>query len=168
MRDEATRSQLEQYHEDAFGWALACCKWDRQVAEDVLQSAYLKVLDGRARFTERSSFKTWLFAVIRRTASEQRRRQMVRRFMPLSAVFEFRDENAVGALEKAALCERNEQLVAALNNLPRRQREILQLVFYHDLSIREAAEVTGISVGSARTHYERGKARMRKLLVEAE
>jgi DNA-directed RNA polymerase specialized sigma24 family protein len=42
----------------------------------------------------------------------------------------------------------------------------LHLVFYQDMSIADAAEVMEISVGSARTHYERGKARMRVILEE--
>ena len=50
--------------------------------------------------------------------------------------------------------------------LPARQRELLHLVFYHDLSIAEAAGILGVAVGTARTHYERGKARLRQWLGE--
>jgi DNA-directed RNA polymerase specialized sigma24 family protein len=45
-----------------------------------------------------------------------------------------------------------------------RQREVLHLVFYQDLTIAAAAGVLNISIGSARVHYERGKAQLRRLL----
>ena len=42
------------------------------------------------------------------------------------------------------------------------------LVFYQELSVAEAASVLGISVGTARTHYQRGKQRLRELLAGEE
>src|SRR5258705_6909899 len=67
-------AELERLHCSSFGWALSCCRRDREEAEEVLQASYLKLLEGRARFDGRASLKTFLFGVIRRTASEQRRR----------------------------------------------------------------------------------------------
>jgi RNA polymerase sigma-70 factor (ECF subfamily) len=166
MRENEIKTALEQHHGDAFGWALSCCGWDRQLAEDVLQSTYLKVIDGSAVFAGRSSFKTWLYAVVRRTAAEQRRRHAIKRFVSLEVLTDRRDQKATDPCEGLARSERNARLVKALNTLPSRQREVLQLVFYHDLSIREAADVAGVSTGTARTHYERGKARLRKLLAK--
>ena len=54
------RAQLEQLHKDSYGWALSCCARDSAQAEEVLQSVYLKILEGKARFDGKSSFKTWL------------------------------------------------------------------------------------------------------------
>src|SRR5262249_14289025 len=68
---------LASIHPDAFGWAMACCRRDRALAEEVLQMSYLKVLSGEARFDGRSAFKTWLFGVIRRTAAGERRRAWI-------------------------------------------------------------------------------------------
>src|SRR2546426_1024762 len=77
---------LEELHAAAFGWALSCCGWDRSAAEDVLQATYLKLLDGRARFDGRSTFRTFVFGVIARTAREARRRAALRRWLPLAAL----------------------------------------------------------------------------------
>ena len=164
-RCTSREQQLERYHADCFAWAMSCCRGDRAEAEDVLQTSYLKVLDGQAVFGGRSSFRTWLFGVIRRTAAEHRRRRVLRRLWwarPLEAVAlvdpAARPDAVVGRSESAA------RLAATLATLPRRQRDVLHLVFYQDLTIREAAEVLGVSLGTARVHYERGKSRLRQRL----
>ena len=164
-------AELEQLHVAAFGWALSCCGWDRTAAEDVLQASYLKLLDGRARFDGRSSLRTFVFGVIARTARETRRRAALRRWLPLASLL-LGPEVADGRPDPAtafARADETARLVAALGRLPSRQRQILHLVFYEDLTIAEAAAVAGVSVGTARTHYERGKAALRKVLeVERE
>jgi RNA polymerase sigma factor (sigma-70 family) len=161
-----TDEELARHHPAAFGWALACCNWDRSAAEDVLHTAYLKVIDGRARFAGRSDFRTFLFGVIRQTAREERRRRAIRAMLPLSVLTAERAEPVVQApgLDAMISDESSQALVAALQRLPARQRDVLHLVFYQDLSIAAAADVLGVSVGTARVHYERGKARLRSLI----
>lgn len=169
MESEELKAVLEQHHASSFGWAMACCRRDPAEAEDVLQIVYLKVLEGKARFNGTASFKTWLFAVIRKTASDQRRKNLLRALTMLKAAerrpvadrAEYPDESAYRA-------EIQSMFRRALARLPRRQREALELVFYHELNIQEAAAVMRVSLGSARTHYERGKKRLRQLLEESE
>ncbi|HET9948444.1 MAG TPA: RNA polymerase sigma factor [Longimicrobiales bacterium] len=170
---ELDRQQLEDLlaglHDASFGWALSCCDWNDADAEDVLQATYVKVLSGSARFGGRSTFRTWLFGVIRRTALEQKRQARSHRERA-----ERLGREVAGAVSAdvadadAERADRARALVAALAELPPRQREVLHLVFYQDLTIREAAEVMHVSIGSARVHYERGKKRLRDLLAEEE
>ena len=158
---------LEALHPASFGWALGCCGFNHEEADDVLQAAYLKVLDGHARFEGRSSLKTWLFAVIRRTASERRRGAWLRR-LALARWYDARPrpEAVAGPEALAGRAENVQALRRALLALPRRQREVLHLVFYEEVSVEEAAAVMGVSVGSARRHYHRGKAHLRERLKE--
>jgi RNA polymerase sigma-70 factor, ECF subfamily len=161
MTDSELRAALETHHSESYGWALSCCARSSVEAEVVLQTVYLKVLMGKARYDGKASFKTWLFAVIRRTAADERRRQILRRLLldrsqaspPMTPIE--RPDEAVHRIELQRLVRE------ALTQLPRRQREVLQLVFYHDLSLAEAAQVMNVSLGSARTHYDRGKRQLR-------
>lgn len=158
------RAALQALHESSFGWALACCKRDAHEAEDVLHTTYLKVLDGRARFDGRSSFKTWLFGVIRMTAREQQRRirtwlARIEHGFPEPEIGDSRDD--------IELSERATMVRQALHALPDRQREVVELVFRHGLTVEEAAQAMGVGIGSARTHYARGKARLKLQLKAA-
>jgi RNA polymerase sigma-70 factor (ECF subfamily) len=160
-RDEdALRDRLEAHHLEGWSWALACCRGDAGRAEEALQVSYQKVLDGRARYDGRSAFKTWLFGVIRLTALDQRRLAFRRwlRLGPLSEAEERPDRRA------AVLDDRCVEVRAALGSLAERQAQVLRLVFYHGLTLDEAATAMGVSPGTARTHYERGKERLRSRL----
>lgn len=165
MSPKELEAWLERLHHESFGWALSCSDGDASRAEDVLQTAYVRVISGRAVYGQRSSFRTWLFGVIRRVAFEENRRLRTERKRTMLL-----DDPTVQALAddrtRPDEFESAAALRAALAQLAERQREVLHLVFYQDMSISDAAEVMEISVGSARTHYERGKARLRAVLEE--
>ncbi len=149
--------ELSTFHASSWGWALACCSRDAAQAEDVLQEAYFKVLEGKARFSGASSLKTWFFGVIRLTALEHRRWRFFasERDAPSSTP----QPDSLSARKEAA-----EKLARALARLSARQREVLHLVFYEELTIEETAAILGISLGSARQHYDRGKKSLQKIL----
>ena len=160
--------ELERLHPECWGWALACVGRDRVLAEDALHTAYLRVLSGRARFGDRSRFKSWLFGVIRLTALEELRR--ANRWPSRGSELDLSSavDAAPGADVITEQAERNAALVAAMARLSPRQREVLQLVFYHGMTIEEAAGVMGVSVGSARTHYERAKKALAEQINEVD
>jgi RNA polymerase sigma-70 factor (ECF subfamily) len=163
------RKQLEEMHAASFGWALWCCNQRREEAEDILQSTYLKVFDGAATFDGKSSLRTWFFGVIRRTAAERERRQWIRReLFDRWLVSEPSAPPASGPEAMACESETRRTLLRAVTRLSTRQRQVLHLVFYQELTIEEASRVMNISLGTARTHFDRGKRRLREVLVEQE
>jgi RNA polymerase sigma factor (sigma-70 family) len=164
------KAELEKLHSASFGWALNCCRRDRSQAEEVLQTVYLKILEGKARYRGESSLKTWLFAVIRKTAIGEYRKSFLRSLV-FAGSSERPEQDAASTDAPTVVFEKSEtqkQFRLALAKLPPRQREALHLVFYQDLTLREAAHVMGISIGSARQHYERGKKHLRQSLSETE
>ena len=164
------QAELEKLHVASFGWALSCCRRDRADAEEVLQTVYLKILEGKARYRGESSLKTWLFAVIRKTAITEQRKRLLRSLKSMAGLNPTPERNSFAAEPSAALerSEARKQFQMALERLPARQMEVLHLVFYEDLSLREAANVMGVSIGSSRQHYERGKKHLREWLNREE
>ena len=164
------KSELETLHHASFGWALNCCRHNRVEAEEVLQTVYLKILQGKAIYRGESQLRTWLFAVIRKTALGERRAKVRRAWRTVVGANRAVERGRLAAEPLAGLVQAETQtrFLRALDKLPQRQREVLHLVFYEDLSLREAAGVMGVRIGSARQHYDRAKKHLRESLDREE
>ena len=57
-RDGMGRNDLDPRQNSAYTWALHCCHGNQEEAKDVLQTVYLTILEGKAEFSNLSSFKT--------------------------------------------------------------------------------------------------------------
>ena len=154
-----SRSALEAIHGQLFGWALSRCDYDQAAAEDLMQQAYVELLTGRARYEKRSSLKTFVFAVVQNLARSRYRRIASRLRLVRAAERELTAE-AVAPREP----EEDTAIWEAVQELPARQRDIVELVFCRDLTIEAAAQVMGVSVGTGRVHYARAKQTLRAKL----
>lgn len=151
---------LEAHHDDAWRWALSCCRGDRELALETLHDAYLAILEGKARPRGGASFKTFLFGVIRVTALATRRRAVLRWliFAPIEAATPVRVEPD----HEIAACAR--EAADAMARLPPRQRSVAELTLLQGLTIGETAAVLGVSEGSVRRHYALAKSKLRAAL----
>ncbi len=123
---------------------------DRGAAEDVVQEGFADVYRAWHRIREPDRVLSYVrSAVLNRARNRLRRRRLAARMVPWVAT-------ADGSPEDGALSgDRRARLLAALDALPRRQREVVVLRFYAELSERETGEALGISVGSVKTHLHR-------------
>ena len=154
-----SRTALSALHDQVFGWALSRCFYDRTFAEDLVQQAYVELLSGKAQFEGRASLKTFVFSVVQNLAKSRYRRQQTR-----LRVLRHVARDAEGCSVPAIEVDDPSQLWCAVQRLPTRQRDIIELKFCRDFTIDEAAAVMGISSGSARVHYDRAKKALRVLL----
>ncbi len=175
MNQPELAEQLAALQAEAFGWALHCCGGNHALAEDVLQSACARVIAGRATFTAGGAqLKTWWFGVIRFCALEELRRErgwrarLTRFVQTILPGGEETNDPRPNPAQQAELDEEAKRLRCCLARWPARQGEVLHLVFYEQLSVADAAAVMSVGVGSARTHYARGKQRLRELLEREE
>jgi RNA polymerase sigma factor (sigma-70 family) len=155
MKKPQLENLLKELHQEAYHWSRQCCSFDEDLAKDVLQLVYLKILEGKAEYKEKSQIKTWLFSVIRFTAYEEGRKEVQN--ISLESLSELAYE------EDAPEMDYHE---AMIQSLPDRQREVLLLVFYHNLTLEKAAEIMEISIGTVRKHYDRGKRNLKELILK--
>jgi RNA polymerase sigma-70 factor (sigma-E family) len=131
---------------------LAAMLVDRDSAEEIVQDAFVRV-HGRLHRVHPDKVGAYLRAAVVNGARSQLRRRRVRR----EHVPEPQPDAPAAELEGVAGAHRRE-LLRSLDRLPARQREVLLLRYYADLSEAEIAEALGISAGSVKTHASRGLA----------
>ena len=127
------------------------------MAKDVLQQSYLKILEGQAKLKDASKAKTWLFSIIRYTAiDELRKAEKVVSLMDSYDPIEIKEEVDGTNYEEI------------IKLLPEMQREVILMVFYHQMTIAQSAEILQIGLGTARTHYDRGKKKLKELITKVQ
>jgi RNA polymerase sigma-70 factor (ECF subfamily) len=153
---------LEALHSQLYGWALSRCGYDDAEAWDLMQQAYVEVLSGRARFDNKSTLKTFVFGIVQNLARSRFRQLTVR--MRLIKTYANPDDHK----DRKDFADHSESALIwkAVESLPQRQRDITELVFCRDMTIEEASQVMGVTVGTGRVHYDRAKKSLASALAE--
>lgn len=134
---------------------------------EITQRTYMEVIEGRADLLSADDPKAFLFGVARRVAASMRRRRSVwGRIMRLQLVHERQAEPFADPESEAGASRDARAVREAMGALADRQREVVTLVFTEGNTVEEAAKLMGVSVGSARTHYHRGKRNLARMLEE--
>lgn len=133
---------------------------DKNLAEDVVQDAFLKAFRKIHLFEGRSSFRSWLYQIAMNTA-KNKFRAMSRETVDVSNIdisVEGQAENAVVAMDVRELVQRE------LSLLPNKQRRAMSLRIYEDLSFKEIAEIMDCPYDTAKANYRHGLMKMRDRL----
>jgi RNA polymerase sigma-70 factor (sigma-E family) len=131
---------------------------DQGAAEEIVQDSFVAVHDRWGRLRDPDRALAYLRqSVVNRSRSHLRHLSVVRRH----AVREGVPPVAPGADEPAYDQARRATVLDALRRLPARQREVLALRYYLDLSEAEIADSLGISRGAVKSHASRGAAALR-------
>jgi RNA polymerase sigma-70 factor (sigma-E family) len=129
---------------------------DVNTAEEVVQDSFVAMHGSWRRLRDPDRALAYLRkAVVNRSRSALRHRSVEQRHAPSPMPAHASAEH--GALETLE----REGVIRALHRLPRRQREVLVLRYYIDLSEAQIADAMGISRGAVKSHASRGMATLR-------
>ena len=166
--EAAAASLIGGMRERVFRWALVVTR-DSDDAEDVAQQVSINVHRSLDTFESRSSFSTWLYAVVRNTSVELMRKAARRGTtqdndnIPEGSVTQGM-EDTLATIEN----KRTAEIVRAFfTMLPPRQRELIELVDTEGFTAAEAARMIGIEPETARVHLMRARRMLRTKMLEA-
>lgn len=138
---------------------------DRHVAEEILQDTLVAVWRSANSYERRSGLRTWIFGIARRQAHNTLRKKM----LPIAETS--LEEPAAGDMEpeKILLARlRERELTDHIKDLSTWHREVLALIFFHELSYKETAQVLGVPIGTVKSRLSNAKRALRKKLEESE
>jgi RNA polymerase sigma-70 factor, ECF subfamily len=163
--DTAFTSLVTRFQPAVFRWSLIFAH-DPDEAEDVTQEVFVRVHRQIADYRSDGPLEAWLYRITRRTATQLRRRRGRRGRLMLSPAA--RPEHDVYTTDPGGRVDR--QRAAAMirdlfSELPRRQREVFDLVDLQGLSPAEVAERTGLRPVSVRANLFKARKAIRDSLL---
>jgi len=130
---------------------------DEMAAEDVIGDVFLDVWRQANRFEGRSAVSTWLIAIARFKALSllRKRREVGLDEETAEAIEETSDDPELAVTKQ----DKGEKLRKCLALLSREHREVIDLVYYHEKSVEEVAQIVGIPENTVKTRmfYARTK-----------
>jgi RNA polymerase sigma factor (sigma-70 family) len=124
---------------------------DRAAAEDLVQEAFIRLARAADRLRERDKAAAYLRAIVLNLARDHNRRGLVSLRHRLPA-----DPVPASVEDVAAVHADQREVLDALRDLPRRQRDCLVLRYYLELSVADIAATLELSANSVKTHLRRG------------
>jgi len=138
---------------------------DETTAEDLISEVFLDVWRQAGRFEGRSAVSTWLLAIARFKALSALRRRPDEELDDATAeAIEDPSDDPEVALEKK---DKSVLIRKCLQGLSAEHREIIDLVYYHEKSVEEVAEIVGIPENTVKTRMFYARKRLAELLKAA-
>src|SRR5262249_37003611 len=135
---------------------------DEQVAGDLISGVFLDVWRQAGKFEGRSAVSTWLLAITRFKALSvlRRRRDLELNEEAANAIEDSSDDPEVTVQKK----DTGDALRKCLTALTAEHREIIDLVYYHEKSVEEVAEIVGIPENTVKTRLFYARKKLAELL----
>ncbi|MCH1627046.1 RNA polymerase sigma factor [Ferdinandcohnia quinoae] len=141
---------------------------NKEMAYDLTQEIFIKMLQKIQSFSNKGSFKSWLYSIAVNHCRDYWRSadyKMTSQQAELPETIESKQKSIPYIFERK---ETREQVKVAINSLPEYQREALILKYFHDMKIKEIAEVTNASDSTVKSRLKQGLGKLATMLKRGE
>jgi RNA polymerase sigma-70 factor (ECF subfamily) len=149
---------------------------NREMADDLFQEVWMRVLTRGGQFNGKARFETWLFTIARNLVIDYRRKRTMSSLDELFEVggdddrpmtFEIAGHEPT-PFDRFANVEDRERIVSALLQLDTLYREVLVLRFHEEMSLEEIAKVTRAPLSTVKSRLYRGMAAIKPRLERSQ
>jgi RNA polymerase sigma-70 factor (ECF subfamily) len=165
----AWRSIIDQYSGRVYGLLLRQCG-DADLAEEITQATFVKVVGKLDQYHEQGRFEAWLFRIaVNRLRDEIRRRRRQARPMDFDETPPEVLGTVSGAPGPGEAMDRDEQAVrvrACVARLPEADRQVLEMRYTGELTFAQIAEVLEEPLGTVLARGHRALKKLRELMKE--
>ncbi|WP_255351349.1 RNA polymerase sigma factor [Dorea sp. D27] len=155
---------MTQYYDEIFRFAYYMTG-SEDAAYDCTQETFLRLIRFYGTYVEKRKFKAWLLRIARNVCYDYFRRQ---KEIPSEEVTLGMMPGKAEPDRNLGHLERGQVIRAALDRLPRMQRDVVILRFYHELSIKEIAIITDSRIPTVKSRLRQSMEKLRNLLNEEE
>lgn len=161
---DAFRYFIDTYKDMAFSIATGIIL-DESLAEDVVQSAFVKAFKNLKQFKKKSKFSTWFYTIVVNEAYIQLRKHR-QNVLSLDSRYiketERYEENP--ALHNMHIDDQKRMINNALKKLPPHENLLIRLFYQNENSIKEIHEITGFTISKIKTGLHRARQNIYRLL----
>jgi len=165
--DRAAAETLIRAHQASLYAYLLRLSGKPELAEDVVQDAFVRVLTNLHRFDPRFRFSTWLFTIAKRLFVNAQ--QKMRPVFDTDIVGGWTgkpDEPSAPAIERESVGNARAAIDRALATLGEEQREIIVLFHQMEWPITQIADYMKMPEGTVKSHLHRGRKKMRRVFEQ--
>lgn len=156
---------FEQYHQQLYGFFIKMTR-DKEVARDLVQNVFYRMLKYRKSYNESHPFKAWIYQIARNAYADHLRKNKMQ-------VSDYQNIEQVGGSEEGIEGqmeedEKKNQLYRSLNMLSEDDRQLLVLSRFQKMKYEEIAKVMNYSVANVKVKVHRAIKKLRDNFYELE
>ncbi len=156
---------VERYHAPLLRYLLRMSRENRQLAEDLVQETFLRLLANIAQYRYPRPFRPWLYTIAHNLLRDHFKRADTQRTGTMADDELDQWQSKLPEPDTAVTTQETEQqIIIALQQLPQHQKETILLRYVEDLSLQEISEILKIPLGTVKSRLSLGLKQLRAIM----
>ena len=169
-KESALNIIINRHRSRIFGYILSKVR-DKDTAEDIFQDVFIKIINSlkKGKYNEEGKFIVWAMTITHNLIMDFFRKKKKNRFLKPTDEFDIFDvisDHSLNSEESLIKSQVIDDLNILINELPETQKEVLKLRYFSNMSFKEIAENTNVSINTALGRMRYAIINLRKLIEE--